>query len=165
MNPRSLTFRLGVWYCGLLLLVGGSFSLYTYMRFSSYLRHTIKDTAADVLYVAEPLLNDPVKLASAIEHRFAPEVHGRFIRLTLDSNVIYASGHPADVAFEPNLKADQTGAEARLQDLGEVWLYTRSARLTGGRALRVDVGAVWRDHGQARAKVWFALSYSPYRGC
>ncbi len=46
MNPRSLTFRLVTWYCALLLIVGGSYGVYSYAGFTGYLRDMMRDTLA-----------------------------------------------------------------------------------------------------------------------
>ena len=77
MNPRSLTFRLVAWYCGLLLLAGGSFAAYTYGGFTSYLQDVMRDTLAaraqDAANLARSLLDDPQSLKVVVQSRFAPD--------------------------------------------------------------------------------------------
>src|ERR1700761_2547478 len=112
MNPRSLAFRLVAWYCGVLLLVGGTFAAYTYVGFTTYLRAIMHDTLAtraqDAANLARPLLGDPQSLSALMSSRFAPESHDRYMRISVDGRALYRSGVPLEHAFDPDRVARDT---------------------------------------------------------
>ncbi len=144
MNPRSLTFRLVAWYCGLLLLAGGSFAAYTYGGFTYYLRDIMRDTLAaraqDAANLARPLLRDLPSLQASMRSRFAPEAHDRFMRITVDGRTVYVSGEPAEHAFDPNSINIGSPTDASLRNFGNLWVYTRDERLPEGRHFVVETG-------------------------
>jgi signal transduction histidine kinase len=144
MDPRSLTFRLVAWYCGLLLVVGGVFGVYTYEGFTSHLRAVMRDTlsarAQDAADLARPLLHDSVALAIEIDARFEPEAHDRYMSISIDDKVLYVSGPPAAHLFDPGRLTTMRHTDSALRSLGNLWLYTRVEHLPGPHLLIVETG-------------------------
>ena len=108
MNPRSLRFRMTAWYAGLLastlLLVGAS----VYVGLQRYLDWTLKKSLmTDCQTIGTELLGQISKqpegwLAGDINEDYAPEVNGRFLRITQEgAGVVYVSGAPKSGAFDP----------------------------------------------------------------
>ena len=108
MNPRSLRFRMTAWYAGLLastlLLVGAS----VYVGLQRYLDWTLKKSLmTDCQTIGTELLGQISKqpegwLAGDINEDYAPEVNGRFLRITQEgAGVVYVSGVPKSGAFDP----------------------------------------------------------------
>jgi signal transduction histidine kinase len=144
MNPRSLTFRLVAWYCGLLLLVGGSFAAYTYVGFTGYLRDVMRDTLAaraqDAANLARPLLGDPPSLADVMRSRFAPTAHDRFMRIIVDGRTEFVSSRPPEDSFNPDTIRIESLNNGTLQSFGDLWVYVRNERLPDGRRFIVETG-------------------------
>ena len=106
MNPRSLRFRLIMWYAGLLTGVFLLFAVFLYEVLRGYLESSLAQSLirrSD--QIAATLLNDVDKtgdhyVADQITTRYAPENYDRFIRITRsDGSVLYASGRTA--SFDP----------------------------------------------------------------
>ena len=107
MNPRSLRFRLILWYVGLLTVVFLLFGVALYQVLRGYLENSLAQTLARRSeQIAVSLLANIDKtgeryVADQITTRYAPENYDRCIRITsLDGKVIYASGPTAD--FDPS---------------------------------------------------------------
>ena len=144
MNRRSLTFRLVFWYCGLLLVLGAAFAAYTYAGFSNYLRASMATTLAsraDVTAdIIRPVLDDPQGLRALMEQRFAPETHDRFIRISVNGQVRYLSGPPAEHGFAPTAIPPIASTEQGLRQVQSLWIYTRQIDLPGGLHATVETG-------------------------
>ncbi|MGD1084745.1 MAG: ATP-binding protein [Verrucomicrobiota bacterium] len=106
MNPRSIRFRLIIWYAGLLTAVFLLFGVALYQVLRGYLERNLAETLlrrSDQIAVS--LLSDLDKtgeryVADEIQSRYAPEKYDRFIRVTKpDGRVLYASGPAA--SFDP----------------------------------------------------------------
>jgi len=153
-GTRSLTFRLVTWYCGLLLVIGGSFALYTYFGFTFYLKTTMRATLQtrvnDLEGIADPLLNDLPALGRAIEQRFAPAAHDRFMRVTLNGVVIYRSSFPVDRAFDPaNIQSD-LGTKLSLRDMSGLWVLQAATHRADGSWVVFEAGQL--DEAMASAR-------------
>ena len=144
MNPRSLTFRLVAWYCGLLLLAGGSFAAYTYGGFTSYLQDVMRDTLAaraqDAANLARSLLDDPQSLKVVVQSRFAPEAYHRFMRIIVAGQMVFESKRPPEETFDPNRINIESPKDGTLQSFGDLWVYVHNERLPDGRRLIVETG-------------------------
>ena len=107
MNPRSLRFRLIIWYAGLLTGVFLLFGVALYQVLRGYLEHSLAQTLLRrSQQIAVSLLDGVDKtgehyVADQITARYAPENYDRFIRITrADGSVLYASGRTA--SFDPS---------------------------------------------------------------
>jgi heavy metal sensor kinase len=107
MNPRSLRFRLIIWYAGLLTGVFLLFGIVLFQVLRGYLEHSLAQTLIRRSeQIAVSLLDGVDKtggryVADQITARYAPENYGRFIRITRpDGGVLYASGRTA--SFDPS---------------------------------------------------------------
>ena len=107
MNPRSLRFRLIIWYAGLLTGVFLLFGVALYQVLRGYLEHSLAQTLIRrSQQIAVSLLDGVDKtgehyVADQITARYAPENYDRFIRITrADGSVLYASGRTA--SFDPS---------------------------------------------------------------
>jgi len=108
MNSRSIRFRLIVWYSGLLTGVFLLFGLAIYAGVKIHLERNLADTQfRRARQIAGTLLADIDKtgeryVIDEINARFAPELNGRYIRVTRSNgNVVYVSGRPKDQSFDP----------------------------------------------------------------
>ena len=107
MNPRSIRFRLIIWYAGLLTGVFLLFGVALYQVLRGYLEHSLAQTLLRrSQQIAVSLLDGVDKtgehyVADQITARYAPENYDRFIRITRpDGSVLYASGRTA--SFDPS---------------------------------------------------------------
>jgi two-component system, OmpR family, sensor kinase len=106
MNPRSLRFRLIMWYAGLLTGVFLLFGIALYQVLQGYLESSLaqalrrrSDQIAGLLLAKIDTTGDGY-VADQIKIRYAPENYDRFIRITRpDGSVLYASGPTA--SFDP----------------------------------------------------------------
>jgi len=96
MNSRSIRFRLIVWYSGLLTGVFLLFGLAIYAGVKIHLERNLADTQfRRARQIAGTLLADIDKtgeryVIDEINARFAPELNGRYIRVTRSNgNVVY----------------------------------------------------------------------------
>ena len=101
MNPRSLRFRITVWYAGLLAGTLLVFGISVYLGLERYLDWSLQRTLlAECRTIATELLSqfppkDTKWLATEINEAYAPEVNGRFIRVLHEGvGIIYLSGAP-----------------------------------------------------------------------
>ena len=108
MNTRSLSFRLVVWYAGLLTVVFVLLGTLTFHFLRHYLEANLLDVQsrrahqiADTLLAATPQPRD-ASMAQRIESLYSPELNDRFIRITgSKGEIVYASGPPQDNSFDP----------------------------------------------------------------
>jgi heavy metal sensor kinase len=108
MNPRSIRFRLIVWYAGVLLLVMLGFGAFTYANLQRFMTQVLRETVAHrAQQIGELLLSESANaddhyVGREIEARYAPEKNERFVRITrADGSVFYLSGVPNDKSFAP----------------------------------------------------------------
>lgn len=136
MNWRSLRFRMTAWYAGLLaatlLVVGGS----VYVGLQRYLDWTLKkNLTTDCQTIGTELLWQIPKqpagwLAADINEDYAPEISGRFLRITQEGvGTVYLSGAPKSGAFEPSRVP--LPRENEKNKMRKVWL-------DGGSTLLID---------------------------
>jgi heavy metal sensor kinase len=108
LNTRSISFRLVVWYAGLLTGIFVLLCALLYFDLSHFLQndlaqsqtrraHQIANTLlAHVKQTGEPYVSSQTK------DWYEPEINNRFIRITrADGTVMYLSGAPNDGSFNP----------------------------------------------------------------
>lgn len=109
MNVHSLRFRIPIWHGSLAaaLLLLSSVSVYFGLR--QYLYGALEYSVdAHARAIGERLLSDVGALGEShvireINTNYAPEVYGRFIRVTRwDGSVLYQSGPPNDRSYDPS---------------------------------------------------------------
>ena len=137
MNTRSIRFRLTVWYAGLLAGLLVLFGALVYAGLSHYLRRTLSDSlTGQANQIGERLLVNVSQSGEAyvvdeIKEHFAPEINGRFIRVTrADGGILYESGVPRDGSFDP------TGISAAYGGLSQV--SSRIEHSSGGAELLIS---------------------------
>src|SRR5262245_39336823 len=108
MNPRSIRFRLTVWYAGLLAGLLVLFGVAIYFGLREYLRSTLADSMTkEARQIGETLLvnvdiSGEQYVVDEIKEHFAPEINGVFLRVTrADGSILYESGLPRDGGFDP----------------------------------------------------------------
>lgn len=110
MNMHSLRFRMTTWYAS--LLAGGLliFGVSVYLGLARYLDWSLERSLTEQsrLIGTQLLTNLPAKgadwLASEIDESYAPEINGRFIRVSrANGDIVYVSGAPKDSSFDPSL--------------------------------------------------------------
>jgi heavy metal sensor kinase len=109
VNTRSLSFRLVVWYAGVLTTVFVVLGVLTLIFLRHYLEASVLDTQArrarqiaDTLLAAVDKTGEQV-VASQVEDLYSPEANDRFIRISrADGSVVYVSGNPHDGSFVPS---------------------------------------------------------------
>ncbi|HEY3862686.1 MAG TPA: ATP-binding protein [Verrucomicrobiae bacterium] len=106
MNPRSIRFRLIMWYAGLLTGVCLLFGMALYQVLRGYLENNLagtlfrrSDQIAALLLAGIEKTGDRY-VGDQITTRYAPQSYDRFIRITrADGSILYASGRTA--SFDP----------------------------------------------------------------
>jgi heavy metal sensor kinase len=154
MNPRSLRFRLIIWYAGLLTGVFLLFGVALYQVLRGYLEHSLAETLlrrSDQIAVS--LLSNLDKtgeryVADEIQSRYAPEKYDRFVRVTKpDGGVLYASGPAA--SFDPSglrplavnaVRGDFTQKET-LPDGVRLLMTTKVFQAVDGKRFLIESGA------------------------
>ncbi len=152
MNTRSLSFRLVAWYAGVLTIVFVLLGGLTWL----FLRHYLNTNVLGIQerraqQIADTLLTpatriDEQRLRQQVEALYAPEVNGRFIRISAaDGRLLYVCGVPRDGSFDPS-QVPQAGAAplpwARKQPLAGTALLIAAvgARAGDGSRYVVEVG-------------------------
>jgi heavy metal sensor kinase len=108
LNPRSVRFRLAAWHAVVLTAVFVLLGGLLFARLTSYLETTLLETQArrarqigETLIAAIPKTGE-ASVAGEIERLYAPELSGRFIRVSReDGSLLYVSGPPNDQTFNP----------------------------------------------------------------
>jgi len=136
MNPRSIRFRLTVWYAGLVTGVFIALGVLTVWGLGHYLKTNLGDIQLRrARQIGQHLLGKGSEtgkdhVAAEIEALYAPAINDRFIRITrLDGSVLYVSGTPRDGGFDPT----QVPVVAPRAGLAEA----REQKLTGAGALMI----------------------------
>src|SRR5689334_10978200 len=131
MNTRSIRFRLTAWYAGLLagslILLG----VFIYLALGHYLAVSLNESLAkQARQIGETLVTNIIQSGDAyvideIKEHFAPEINNHFVRVTrADGSLLYVSGLPRDLSFDPTTVALQADPGSRE--------YSREERLAGG---------------------------------
>ena len=155
MNPRSIRFRLTVWYAGLFTLLLALFGGVIYIALERFLERNLSDTLAkDAQTIGESWLRDvnqsgPGYVAAEIEEHFAPSITGRFVRLTRqsDGTVLYQSSAPESGAFDPRqigvkrIDASQSLREEHLPDNKELLIFSLPFSDRAGNQYLIETGA------------------------
>src|SRR5947199_10797971 len=108
MNTRSIRFRMGVWYAGLLTVLLILFGGCIYFALEKFLESNLSDTLAkDAQTIGESWIRDVNQspagyVAAEIEEHFAPSITGRLVRVTRepDGNILYSSAAPESGACD-----------------------------------------------------------------
>jgi two-component system, OmpR family, sensor kinase len=108
VNLRSIRFRLGAWYVGLLAVLLVSFSIFIYLTLERILERNLHDTLAkEAQTIGDALLSkidetgDPYVI-NEIEEHFAPRTTNHFLRVLRENGAVtYQSGQPRDGSFDP----------------------------------------------------------------
>ncbi|MES2295021.1 MAG: ATP-binding protein [Pseudomonadota bacterium] len=141
---RSVTSRLVLFYCVLLVLLGGAFLLFTVLSFQHYTRETVTDSlearTQEIWNTAQGLLDQPKILATLIERRFAPESQDRFIRIREGLKLIYQSGDPVERDFSARNVPLQSHATGGTNQVGNILIYSRNFQQADGSWITVDSG-------------------------
>ena len=154
MNPRSISFQLTAWYAGVITVVFVLLGGFMYLGVKHHLEKNLRETQSKrAAVIAETLVARVAQLGEELVMRevresYAPELNNRFIRLTRpDRSVLYVSGVPAELAFNPALvpplakpvKGRASRVE-RLEDGQELLIATVPVPASDGNWL-VEVGA------------------------
>lgn len=158
MNFRSLRFRLTVWYAGLLVGALLLFGVSVYLGLERYLISSMQRALASECRTigAELLSQLPTKnahwLESEINEAYAPEVNGRFIRVTrVDGETVYLSGPPKDGAFDPSKVSLRSGGhkegtrKVRFEDGRQLLISATSFTAADGSRFLVESGAPYQQ--------------------
>lgn len=105
MNARSIHFRLVAWYAGVLAVALAVSGLVVYLGMSRYLEGrtaAVQHQRAERVGAVVNQSAGSASLAEEINVPFAPEVTGRFLRVTAaDGRMVFQSGPPVDKGFDP----------------------------------------------------------------
>jgi heavy metal sensor kinase len=153
MNPRSIRFRLIMWYAGLLMAVFLLFCLAVYQVLRGYLETSLaealkrrSDQIAELL-VAHIDKSGDRYVADQIATRYAPENYDRFIRITRpDGSILYASGRTG--SFDPtglpplavNTLHGDFAQKAVLGDGTRLLVTTKTFRSSDNRRFLIESG-------------------------
>jgi signal transduction histidine kinase len=158
MKARSIRFRLTVWYAGLLAAVLVLAGASVYAGLGRYLERALEESLRrQARSIAESFLaavdrSGEAYVVDEIREHFAPEINGRFVRVTRQrpgrSAVLYASGPARDGSFDPGPLALPGGARAapplryeRLPGGGDLLVHTLAFTAPDGNAFLVEAGA------------------------
>ena len=156
MNSRSISFRLVTWYAGWLTLIFALLGTGFYFSLQHFLENNLRETQAhraqqiaDTLLVNLPQTGEAY-VTNAVETLYAPEINGRFIRISrADGSVLYVSGPPKDGDFDPaqiplKFSSTQKTAAEKYQLAGNKTLLVATIPFTSaaGKNYDVEVGAL-----------------------
>ncbi|HYL69976.1 MAG TPA: HAMP domain-containing protein, partial [Candidatus Dormibacteraeota bacterium] len=150
MNTRSLSFRLVIWYAGVLTAVFVLLGALTVLSLQHYLQANLLDAQgrrarqiADTL-IAHTERRAEQTLRTEVEILYSPEANDRFIRITrADGTLVYLSAAPKEARFVPaQVPPAAAGDSARRVELpaGALLVAARTARARDGTAYVVEVG-------------------------
>jgi heavy metal sensor kinase len=134
VNTRSISFRLVVWYAGLLTAIFALLCALLYLDLRRFLENDLRRAQLRRTHQVANTLLDRVgqtgepAVAAATRDWYEPEINDRFIRITrADGATVYASGAPRDGSFDPRDVPAPVAPRAAES--------TRKLRLPGGGAL------------------------------
>jgi heavy metal sensor kinase len=109
MNTRSIRFRLGAWYAGLLALLLTLLGGFIYFTLHRYLENNLQETLTkEAQTISQALLSKVNEtgdeyVIQEIEEHFAPRTTNHFLRVTRENgSVLYQSGEPENKRFDPS---------------------------------------------------------------
>jgi heavy metal sensor kinase len=145
MNWRSITFRLVALYCGLLLVLGASFSLFTVLGFERYTAETVLTNstarAAEAWNIVRGVIANPAQVDALLEQRFNPVALDRFFRIRVDGRVIYRSGEPSDGGFRAsNVPFTDAVDGPEVRTYGLLMVYARRFVSPDGHVVTIESG-------------------------
>lgn len=147
MMFRSVTSRLVLFYCLLLVVLGGAFLGFTVISFSYFAQETISSNltnrAGEIWNLSENLVDQPERLADLMSRRFSPEPLDRFIRIRVRGTVIYQSGEPENRGFHP-FEIPLTEPSPSTRRIRDILLYTGAFSSSNGSSAIVETGQT--DH-------------------
>ena len=106
MNPRSLRYRLVLWYAAWLVAVFAVAGALLYLGLRHYAEKNLATAQARraeriALLLRRAPLTPARDLAAEVTANFAPEASGRFVRVArADGTLLYQSGQPGDRSFD-----------------------------------------------------------------
>ncbi len=108
MNVRSIRFRMGAWYAGLLTLLLTLLGGFIYFTLHRYLENNLEETLTkEAQTIGQALLSRVGEtgedyVVHEIEEHFAPRTTNHFLRVTrANGGVLYQSGEPESRRFDP----------------------------------------------------------------
>ena len=150
MNTRSFKFRLVTWYAGWSAALFVVFGIFVYQSLSYYLKDSLREALArrarQVADLAQRTTVDWGTAGREIQTHFAPEANSRLTRVTINGEIVYVSGPPADASFNPTTvpaaaeaPAGESFVRRALPD-GRVLYVVVLSRLAGGRHFVIEEG-------------------------
>jgi heavy metal sensor kinase len=150
MNSRSLKFRLVTWYAGWLAVLFVVFGIFVYQSLSYYLKDSLREALArrarQVADLAQRTTVDWETTGREIQSHFAPEANSRLTRVTINGEIVYVSGPPADANFDPRavpaageVPAGESFVRRALPD-GRMLYVVVLSRSAGGRNFVIEEG-------------------------
>ena len=120
MNVRSIRFRIGAWYAGLLAVLLTLLGGFIYFTLHRYLENSLQETLTkEAQTIGQALLSKASEtgddyVVREIEEHFAPRTNNHFLRVTRgNGSVLYQSGEPDSRRFDPNrIRAAQLDAHS-----------------------------------------------------
>jgi heavy metal sensor kinase len=141
---RSVTSRLVIFYCLLLVLLGAAFLLFTVLSFQHYTRETVTENLAartqEIWNTAQGQLDNPERLADLMERRFAPELQDRFIAIRSANGLLYRSKDPVGHDFSARAIPLLLHARPGTNLVGDLLLYSRNFQQADGSWITIDSG-------------------------
>ena len=154
MNTRSIRFRLGAWYAGLLALLLTLLGGFIYFTLHRYLENNLQETLTkEAQTISQALLSKVNEtgdyyVVQEIEEHFAPRTTNHFLRVTrADGSVLYQSGEPENKRFDPSrIRAAQldTPSSWTVDTMAtgrRVYVYSTTYANTQGKRFSVQAGA------------------------
>jgi heavy metal sensor kinase len=155
MRLDTLRARVVTWYVGLLAAALMIFGTTLYFAVQGYLKTSLQNSLVDeanaigTKFLAYEEQKGPAWMAGEISEAYAPELSGRFIRITRrDGAVLYESGDTrdpiidADEVLQPSLNnAAERFRSERQADSQELLIYTHPFRSSSGTNYLIQTGS------------------------
>ena len=154
MNTRSIRFRLGAWYAGLLGLLLLFFGGFIYFTLEQFLERSLQESLSkEAQTIGEALLSKIGQtgdkyVIDEIEEHFAPRTTSHFLRVTRgDGSILYQSGQPQDATFDPDkvttarLNESASWSEQDAPNGRKLLVYSMTYSDPGGMRYAIQAGA------------------------